>query len=253
MCCSAYAANSDRLFAYRRSASECRRREHLRRAGRFAALMGGARIPEPRSACPFETEHEDERMTGALARAGLAAAVCLLAGAWLAGAAAESVPVRDAAPGRAAWLTSLLDDETSEHVMVVAHRACWAGGAPENSLSAIDACIALGVDMIEIDVTATADGAVVLMHDETVDRTTDGTGRIADMTLAEARALRLRAADGGAHALLTEETVPTLRRVLERARGKILINLDVKGGAFDRAFAVVEELGAGGEIVMKMA
>jgi glycerophosphoryl diester phosphodiesterase len=54
---------------------------------------------------------------------------------------------------------------------------------PENSLAALERCIELGVDMMETDIHRTRDGALVIMHDDTVDRTTDGTGAVADLTL----------------------------------------------------------------------
>src|SRR5437762_13585732 len=61
--------------------------------------------------------------------------------------------------------------------------------APENTLPAFEAAIALGCDYVEIDVRATRDGQLVLLHDSTVDRTTDGSGRVAEMNFAAVRAL----------------------------------------------------------------
>ena len=72
--------------------------------------------------------------------------------------------------------------------LVIAHQGgeeLW----PSNTMYAFDRAAALGVDMLEMDLHVTADGALVLMHDETVDRTTDGTGRLEDMTLAQVKAL----------------------------------------------------------------
>src|SRR4051794_12012503 len=74
-------------------------------------------------------------------------------------------------------------------VLVVAHRACHAPAPsrglttrlPENSLQALERCIALGVDLVEIDVRRTRDGQLVIMHDAKVDRTTDGKGAVADL------------------------------------------------------------------------
>jgi glycerophosphoryl diester phosphodiesterase len=77
--------------------------------------------------------------------------------------------------------------------MVVAHRSCWADGAPENSASAIRKCIALHADMIEIDVALAAHGVPVLMHDPSVVRMTNGTGLVSALTFAELRSLDLRA------------------------------------------------------------
>ena len=72
--------------------------------------------------------------------------------------------------------------------------------------------------MVELDVWKTKDGELVLMHDPTVDRTTDGSGRIADMTLAELRQLRLKDKDGK----LTEHRVPTLEEALQLAKDRIM-------------------------------
>ncbi len=74
-----------------------------------------------------------------------------------------------------------------------------AKAAPENSLEALDRCVALGVDMVEIDIRRTADGALVVMHDATVDRTTNGHGRVSELSLRQVQALqagRLRAGRG---------------------------------------------------------
>jgi glycerophosphoryl diester phosphodiesterase len=112
-------------------------------------------------------------------------------------------------------------DEQSETVLVVAHRGDWRR-APENSLSGIRSSISQGVDIVEVDVAMTSDGHLVLMHDQTVDRTTNGTGSVSEMTLSEIRQLRLLMADGS----LTDERVPTLREALRTAKGKCMLDLD---------------------------
>jgi glycerophosphoryl diester phosphodiesterase len=120
------------------------------------------------------------------------------------------------------WYTS-----PASKVIVVAHRACW-GQAPEVSIAAIKACGPIGADVVELDVRLTRDGVLVLMHDETVDRMTNGTGAIADMSAAEVCALRLKEGQGGPNAALTDEHVPTLEQALAVARGKIAVNLHLK-------------------------
>jgi len=106
-------------------------------------------------------------------------------------------------------------------VLVTAHRSDWRN-APENSLSAMRRAIALGVDIIEVDVRRTKDGHWVIIHDDTLDRTTTGKGPVANLTRAEIGRLRLLAATGHP----TEEKIPTLEEALEVARGKVVINLD---------------------------
>lgn len=123
-------------------------------------------------------------------------------------------------------------------VMVVAHRGCWKTTA-ENALSAIRLCRGMGVDMVELDVQRTKDGYLILMHDWTVDRTTNGSGRVSELTLAQIKALRLRAGDGGPDAPLTNEAPPTFAEAMEAARGGILVNVDAKG---DVNLQVVDEL-----------
>lgn len=118
--------------------------------------------------------------------------------------------------------------DASRHVMVLAHRGCWEGGAPEGSPAAIRACADIGPDIVEVDVQKTKDNVLVLMHDYTVDRMTNGTGKVADMTAAQIRALRLRAGAGGPNAALTEEPVPTLEEALLAAKGKYIVNLHLK-------------------------
>ncbi|MEU3183930.1 glycerophosphodiester phosphodiesterase family protein [Streptomyces sp. NPDC006923] len=123
-----------------------------------------------------------------------------------------------------------LDHRPGAAVMVVAHRGYWRG-APENSLRAIDLAVRKGAEVVEIDVQRTKDGHLVLMHDTSVDRTTDGTGNVADLTLAQIKALRLRAGLGGSQAVLTDDRVPTLDEVLAAVKNRAMINLD-KGWDF---------------------
>ncbi|MFN2414502.1 MAG: glycerophosphodiester phosphodiesterase [Pyrinomonadaceae bacterium] len=107
--------------------------------------------------------------------------------------------------------------------LVIAHRG-GAGLWPENTLHAFGRAAALGVDVIETDVRSPADGEMVVIHDETVGRTTDGEGRVRQLTLAELK--RLDAAhrwspDGGRSFPLRGRgiTVPTLREVFEALPG----------------------------------
>jgi glycerophosphoryl diester phosphodiesterase len=73
-------------------------------------------------------------------------------------------------------------------VRVIGHRGA-AGVAPENTLVAIERGLSAGADAVEVDVHVTRDGQIVLLHDDTVDRTTDGQGRLDERTLAEAKGL----------------------------------------------------------------
>ena len=116
-----------------------------------------------------------------------------------------------------------------DHIMVVAHRAGWKRDGltvrAENSFAAIDHAASTGVEMVELDVRRSKDGVLVIMHDETLDRTTTCRGKVADHTLAELRTCRL-IVEG--QQTLTEEHVFTLEEAMLHARGRILINIDNK-------------------------
>lgn len=102
-----------------------------------------------------------------------------------------------------------------EALLVVGHRGN-AAYAPENTLVSYRQAADLGADLAECDVTLTADDQVVLMHDHTVDRTTDGTGRVYDLTLADLRKLDAGSWKGAQYA---GEPVPTLAELLAQAAG----------------------------------
>lgn len=106
--------------------------------------------------------------------------------------------------------------------------------APENTLAAIEKAIELGTDRIEFDVRRSRDGQIVLMHDATVDRMTDGTGRVADLTLDELRRLTV----GGT------ELVPTLAEVLAFAQGRSRLLVELKDeGITDEVVALITTAG----------
>lgn len=163
------------------------------------------------------------------------------------GAALCAVP---SGASRAETLARNFENASGGGVMVAAHRACWRETA-ENAISGIEACIALGVDMIEIDIRRTTDGHLVLMHDTTVDRTTSGSGEIGALTLGQVRELRLKQAAGGDDAALLDEGVPTLEEALEAARGRILINFDAKDEVRRAALDLAERKGMLGQVVIK--
>ncbi|WP_054530732.1 glycerophosphodiester phosphodiesterase family protein [Erythrobacter sp. SG61-1L] len=134
-------------------------------------------------------------------------------------------------------------------VMVVAHRTCWRE-ASENSLDAIEACIAAGIDMVEIDVRATRDGQLVLMHDATVDRMTDGTGRVEDMDWADLAKLRLREGQGRGSAL-TDRRIPRFEDALRVAKGRILINVDAKIAVTEEVLGLIDRAGDRDQVLFK--
>jgi glycerophosphoryl diester phosphodiesterase len=115
--------------------------------------------------------------------------------------------------------------------LVVAHRGASLR-EPENTLPAFEAAIAAGADSVEHDVRLSADGVPVVIHDATVDRTTDGHGRVADLDLAAIRRLRVRG-DGAAGGASIR--VPTLAEVLERCAGRVGVVVELKVDADEGA------------------
>ncbi|MCW4049929.1 MAG: glycerophosphodiester phosphodiesterase family protein [Candidatus Bathyarchaeota archaeon] len=103
-------------------------------------------------------------------------------------------------------------------VQSIGHRGA-AGYEPENTLRSFMKAVELGVDMVELDIHVCASGELVVIHDETVDRTTDGTGAVAEMTLEALQGL-----DAG-----KGEKIPQLREVFEALVGKAEVNVELKG------------------------
>lgn len=122
-------------------------------------------------------------------------------------------------------LINLLRDKSeTDYVWVASHRGDWIY-APENSIPALEHAIYFGANMIETDVHLTKDGKIIMMHDHTVDRTTNGSGTIADLTLDEIEKLKLRNNFG----MMTDLKVPTLEEYIKIAKGKISLYLDKAG------------------------
>ncbi|WP_117190353.1 glycerophosphodiester phosphodiesterase family protein [Rhizobium terrae] len=134
---------------------------------------------------------------------------------------------------------------------VVAHRGAWHG-APENSLAAIEKAIALGIDIVELDIRKSADGELFLMHDDTLARMA-GIDRDAEtFTMAELQAIALREDDGGEGRALTDQRIPTLKQALEVIRGRIFVDLDLKDrGLFSEVAACAREMGAHKDVDLK--
>ena len=139
----------------------------------------------------------------------------------------------------------ILSGDTSK-VLVVAHRGDWRY-APENSIAAIEHSIAIGVDVVEVDLQLTRDSVLILMHDGSLNRTTTGKGKISEWPLDSIKTLKLKSGCG----IKTKETVPTLEEALLAAKGKVLINLDKADRYFDLVVPVLEKTGTAKQIIMK--
>lgn len=119
---------------------------------------------------------------------------------------------------------------------VIGHRGA-AGYAPENTMVSFERGIALRADAIELDIHPTKDGELVVIHDPTLERTTNGHGLVATHTLAQLQEL-----DAGSwfHPSFKNERIPTLREVLSWARGRTKVVIEVKHGPI--FYPQVEEL-----------
>ena len=132
-------------------------------------------------------------------------------------------------------------------VLVSAHRGGPVPGLPENAVETFEYALNHTPALIETDVRRTADGRLVLMHDETLDRTTTGTGRVDETTFEQVRRLRLVADDS----TVTAFRVPTLAEALAWADGRAVLLLDVKRGVpFEDVVAEVRQHGAADRVAV---
>jgi glycerophosphoryl diester phosphodiesterase len=126
---------------------------------------------------------------------------------------------------------------------VIGHMGSCAD-RPGNTLAGLRRAVEAGAHAAEVDVRTTKDGVLVCVHDDTVDRTTDGTGRVAALTLADLKKL-----DAGVKfdPKYKGERVPTLREVLEAAKGKIGVMIDLKEDGAEYTAAIAAEVRRFGE------
>ena len=126
---------------------------------------------------------------------------------------------------------------------VIGHMGSCAD-RPGNTLVGVRRAIEAGAHVTEVDVRTTKDGMLVCLHDAEVDRTTNGKGKVADLTLADVRKL-----DAGVKfdARFAGERVPTLREVLELAKGKIAVMIDLKEDGEEYAEQIATAVRAFGE------
>ncbi len=164
-------------------------------------------------------------------------------------AACETVPAlpdfRDRTPADIAGFFDCLREKSL--TVIAAHRG---GDAPaENAIETFDRTLrgAPGPVLLEIDVRRTSDGELVLMHDETLDRTTTGKGPVSGVTLSAFRALQLKDESGR----VLPAHPPTLKHALDWSKDKAILELDVKRGApFAEVVAAVRAAGAANRVVV---
>lgn len=131
---------------------------------------------------------------------------------------------------------------------IIAHRGASAY-YPENTLASFEGAIALGADMVELDVQLTLDGEVVVFHDEKLSRCTDGRGKLGNHTLAQLKKLD---AGNWFQKNFKGETIPTIAEVLSLCRRRIAVNIEIKteavtdairGGIEEKSLKIVEQYG----------
>ena len=140
-----------------------------------------------------------------------------------------------------------INDPNSDYVVVISHRGDWRN-YPENSIPAIESVIRMGVDMMELDVKMTKDSVLVLMHDQTINRMTNGKGLVKDFTYDSLMTFKLRRA----HNVTTDSLrIPTLREALLCCKDRILVNVDHAYPYYKEIVELTEELGVTGQVLMK--
>ena len=148
---------------------------------------------------------------------------------------------------RAEKILAEINDPNSKYVVVISHRGDWRN-YPENSIPAIESIIRMGVDMMELDVKMTKDSVLVLMHDQTINRMTNGKGLVSDFTYDSLMTFKMRRA----HNVTTDSLrVPTLREALLCCKDRILVNVDHAYPYYKEIVELTEELGVTGQVLMK--
>lgn len=153
-------------------------------------------------------------------------------------------PVPPLAPADIAGFFDCL--RTRGYSVTAAHRGGPGPGYAENAIETFAYTTSLVPALLEVDIARTKDDVLVLMHDDTVDRTTTGTGEVRGLTLEAIRTLRLRDETGA----VLDARVPTLREALEWAHGRAVLELDVKRGvSYEDVVAEVRAAKAIGRVI----
>lgn len=129
--------------------------------------------------------------------------------------------------------------EKKQMPVISGHRGGIGAGFPENSIAAFDNILKYTNAFFEVDPRLTKDSVVVLMHDATLERTTNGKGKVSDYTYKQLKKLRLKDKDGN----VTKYRIPTLLEALKWSKGKTVLNLDHKGVPFGMIFNIIKKSG----------
>ena len=148
---------------------------------------------------------------------------------------------------RAEALVEHIHNPKSDYVVVVCHRGDWRNH-PENSALAIESIIKTGADMMELDLKMTKDSVLVLSHDKTLDRCTNGKGLVSDYTYEEIKALKLKRAHGVA---IDTARMLTLEQALMICKDRICVNIDQGYQFYDQILEISERLGVTNQLLIK--
>ncbi|SKC16966.1 glycerophosphoryl diester phosphodiesterase [Dyadobacter psychrophilus] len=133
--------------------------------------------------------------------------------------------------------------ETKHKLVVIAHRGNHIA-VPENTLAAAREAIASGADYVEVDLRTTKDGHLVVLHDATVDRTTNGAGKVSAMTLDEVKHLQVFNRNKKTN------KIPEFREMLAVCKGKINIYLDFKAADVSETWKQIREAGMEKQVIV---
>lgn len=161
--------------------------------------------------------------------------------------AASCSPKAPKYANRAEKIVSEIHNPNSDYVVVISHRGDWRN-YPENSIPAIESVIKMGVDIMELDLKMTKDSVLVLSHDRTIDRCTNGKGKVSDFTLDSLKTFRLKRA----HNVTTDSLrMPTLEEALAVCKDRIVVNVDQGFEYYDQVLEITEKLGVTDQILIK--
>ena len=132
---------------------------------------------------------------------------------------------------------------TKHKLVVISHRGNHVD-VPENTLASFTEAIKAGADYVEVDLRTTKDGHLVVMHDGTVDRTTNGSGKVSDLTLAEIKELKVFNKNKKTH------RIPEFKEVLKECKNRINIYLDFKEADVALTFRQIQEAGMEKQVVV---
>lgn len=133
--------------------------------------------------------------------------------------------------------------ESKHEMIVIAHRGNHTH-VPENTLASVSEAIKFGVDYVEVDLRTTKDGQLVIHHDATVDRATNGKGKVNEHTLADLQKLQVYNHNHKTH------RIPEFRDVLQLCKNKINIYLDFKDADVAQTWKQIQEAGMEKQIVV---